>query len=788
MSKTLFLIIAFSLLCLFSQAQEVVTETQNLKTGDLEMVDGIEYMVHIVEPKQTMYAISKKYEISLEELYRINPGADQGISIGQAVYIPLGAKNPVSNKKDDGSYIFHMVRPGETLYSISRIYSQSIDAIKKANPDLETNDLPINYKLRIPWSLEKNENKKVSGGIIASEVKEEKPTVSQSNKSSKKAESGQSKDSVFVYTAKARETLYGISKKFNTSIETLIALNPELINGLKFGQNIYIPKPGFEPVSTEQEQEQVYPYRDSLYVYHKVKQGENLYSLARFYAVAIDELKSINPTLTNDIFVNQIIRFPLTTVVPDYISHTAEKKEKVKNIAKRYDVSVERLERMNPRIGRKIKTGESIRIPLEERHVDYSEIFSVVEEAEEKIQEEETDFDGRSICAPAVLNGQKINIALMLPFYLDQYDENTFHNINEFSKISDFRNFRYLPFYEGAMIALDSLTKLGIDIDLHVYNVSHDLEETKAQLKESAMADIDLIIGILFAKNFRLVSDFARSHGIPLVNAISGRPEIINGNPWVFKVEPSVESTVDMAIDLLPPYNDSAYKVFIVRGNKYQHSGLTLKLKNKINAWSKDDFGYKKNYHELIYMDDSITGFIQQANTSKKNLVFTLSDDKIFILEILRQLNELKDTFDIQLTGFPHWEDVDNIQTEYLQNLKVQIPSSALVDYQSDAMRRFMIKYRGRYNTEPDMLAIKGYDYMMYFAYASAAYGRDFRSCINRIPVKLLHTKLDFRHDHGNGYENTYWNAYKIKNYEIIDLRKYENPDYRFTIDNNTTN
>ncbi len=778
MKKTLFifLLACISVVNVFAQ----ITDDQNTdtyKTGDITTIDGKEYMVHIVQPKQTMYAISKKYDIPLQDLYTINPESRQGVSIDQMIYIPLQINMP-EEKMKAGTYIFHSVRPGETLYNISHIYDVSIESIKLSNPTLTSDALPVDFNLRIPYSL-KTEKKKAEDAV---EPKKEiqKPTIQKTIKQANKPI--QKEDSLHIYTVKARETLYGVSKKFNTTVEALIVLNPELMNGLKFGQRIRIPSSDFQPSPDKiaELQDQVYPYRDSLYIYHKVKQGDNLYQLARFYAVSIDTLKTLNPTLGNDIYINQIIRFPLSDIVPGFIVHTADKNEKVKKIAKRYDVDVESLEMLNPHLARKIRIGESIRIPLEKRHVDYEAIYSVVEtaESEEEIEGEDTANSFEGICKKEELKGKHIQLALMLPFYLDKVKSNTFSNINEFSKVSDYRSLRYISFYEGAMLAIDSLSKLGINIDIHVYNISNDLEETRQHLSQPEMRDMDLIIGILFTKNFKLVANFAQQNAIPLINAISRRPEIIDGNPWVFKVEPSEESSVKEAVNMLPTFKDSLYNVFIIRNNKYKHSGMVLNLKNKINAWSNDDFGYKKNYHEVIYMQDSIDGFINQADTLKKNIVFAVTENDIFVLQVLRELNELKDTFDIKVIGLPYWEDIKNVQTDYLQNLNVVIPSASYYDYSTEAMQRFNMAYRARYNTEPDELAIKGYDFTYFFTFASAAFGHDFRSCVNNLPVELLHTRLKFRHQHGNGYENTYWNAYEVIHYKKINLKKYSEKDF----------
>jgi LysM repeat protein len=110
--------------------------------------------VHIVETGETLYSISKKYGISVEELKALNPGMGTSLAVGQPLNIPKkGVDNQTKtlapNTQTSTSGATHTVVAGETLYSISRKYGVTVDALTKANPSA-ANGLNVGTVLVIP--------------------------------------------------------------------------------------------------------------------------------------------------------------------------------------------------------------------------------------------------------------------------------------------------------------------------------------------------------------------------------------------------------------------------------------------------------------------------------------------------------------------------------------------------------------------------------------------------------------------------------------------------------------
>ena len=127
------------------------------KSKDKVIISGSQYYIHVVKKGETAYSISKAYGITVDELIKNNPDAASGVKEGQALRIPVieaekstTPQEPGVVKKDESKYIYHKLRPGETVYSLARSYEVSVQDIISSNPGLEINKLPVNYEIAIP--------------------------------------------------------------------------------------------------------------------------------------------------------------------------------------------------------------------------------------------------------------------------------------------------------------------------------------------------------------------------------------------------------------------------------------------------------------------------------------------------------------------------------------------------------------------------------------------------------------------------------------------------------------
>lgn len=198
-----------------------------------------EKIKHIVTSGESVYSIAKKYDVKLNDIYQLNPKAKGGVlALKSVLWIPSKQNNvAISDKK-----ITHEVLPKETLYGISKKYKTSIESIKQSNPDIHKEGLSIGMKLQIPVS-----NDMYQEQLAIDETPEKNteatntiPEVKNNTESKPVIESSVASEEYITHTVLARETKYGIAKRYGITIATLEQKNPQAKNGLRLGDILVI--------------------------------------------------------------------------------------------------------------------------------------------------------------------------------------------------------------------------------------------------------------------------------------------------------------------------------------------------------------------------------------------------------------------------------------------------------------------------------------------------------------------------------------------------------------------
>lgn len=211
----------------------------------------------ILQPKQTIYGITKQYRISETDLRKLNPELDAHMKIGDEVTLPLesikkygGEQNvavhtsPVEKpvepaaethavKASDNEYI---VQQKDNYYRISRQFNITKEELFALNPGLEEKGLKPGESIKV-----KKSGTKSSGADVFQENSNPKTKVDSGNEKSS-SNTVSSEDDYVTYTVQQGDTVFSIVNKFGVTIDELIALNPELSKGLKTGMVLKIKK------------------------------------------------------------------------------------------------------------------------------------------------------------------------------------------------------------------------------------------------------------------------------------------------------------------------------------------------------------------------------------------------------------------------------------------------------------------------------------------------------------------------------------------------------------------
>lgn len=191
---------------------------------EVRTVNGRKYTVHVVEAGQTLFAIARTNAVPVDVLLAVNPGAQDGLSIGEELLIPQDAvvkKDLKTAPVLRNGELVHVVRKKETLFGISRQYNVDINQLLERNPEGLT--LQEGMELVIPVAL--------VSGTAPSAVKPAEPTTGTS------------------HTVQPSETLFSLGKRYGVDPEAIKAANGGLPEGLKAGSIVLIPdaRPDVEP-------------------------------------------------------------------------------------------------------------------------------------------------------------------------------------------------------------------------------------------------------------------------------------------------------------------------------------------------------------------------------------------------------------------------------------------------------------------------------------------------------------------------------------------------------------
>ncbi|MDP5200005.1 LysM peptidoglycan-binding domain-containing protein [Flavobacterium sp. DG2-3] len=239
----------------------------------------IEYQI---QKGETAYFIAQKYKVSIDEIYKLNPESQNGIKENQILKIPVHAETTASHN----AQLKHVVQPKETLFGLSKQYHVSVEAIQNANQEILASGLQIGQELIIPQNSDHNlkseipSSSKATHQVVAKEslfsiarqynvsVQDLEnlnkdilinglqigQTISIPNK--RKTLDGRvrviNQETVF-HVVEPKETKFSIAKKYGISIDQLESQNPEIVNGLIVGNKLAINTAAIKPTNESEE-------------------------------------------------------------------------------------------------------------------------------------------------------------------------------------------------------------------------------------------------------------------------------------------------------------------------------------------------------------------------------------------------------------------------------------------------------------------------------------------------------------------------------------------------------
>lgn len=206
-------------------------------------INGTKYRIHAVAKGETLYSLSKLYGVSIDDLVAENPALKDGLKTGQTLKIPTSAERVAttapakSEKRKKGKFLTHTVAKGETLYSVARKYSVTVETLIADNDNLDPAHVAVGQTLYV--------RKGKAAKVEATEPPKERPKEASGTEQQQAQQSGTTifGDEYGYHVVHAGETAASIAERFGTSEQALLALNGmRRASEMKTGLIVKVPR------------------------------------------------------------------------------------------------------------------------------------------------------------------------------------------------------------------------------------------------------------------------------------------------------------------------------------------------------------------------------------------------------------------------------------------------------------------------------------------------------------------------------------------------------------------
>lgn len=530
---------------------------------------------------------------------------------------------------------------------------------------------------------------------------------------------------------------------------------------------IILLQPSFAQNNSAKKSNLIETINGKKYYLHTVEEGQTLYNISKLYTVTVNEIVSENPETIDGIKIKQQLKIPFNKSSSSNIAtkqdsgneilHKIEKGETLYSLSKQYGIPISSIEDSNPTIKDGFKTGSFIKIPKTTVPIAFPKDES---EKEKAVIAPKTKIENF-----VVEKKEKYHIALLLPFNTESTELIDVELIAKDQMRFPSQTQIALEFYQGILMALDSLSKEDFHAQLFVYDVDEkDSLAIPLILKKPELKLMDLIIGPLYGSSFIEVSKFAKEHEINIVSPFTQQNKILFNNPFVSKVTPTgIAQLEEMAAFVARKYKNE--NIILLNSNNLKEASSVSAIKGKITAeLKKVSMGKVDTLKEV----KSSTALIGLLSTNKNNVIILPSNSQVYVTDVISKLHLQSGKYNIQLFGMPSWRSFDNLDLDYLDTLHFHYFTPSYINYENVSTIEFIKKYRSNYYSDPEMYVFQGFDIGMFYFTALKKYGRSFQQKLPEYSYEGMQTSFRFHQLVDDaGYENKYTTILKYSSYKL---------------------
>lgn len=584
----------------------------------------------------------------------------------------------------------------------------------------------------------------------------------------------------YVHTVKQGQTMYSICKVYGVTQQDIASANPgETIDIIKPGQVLKIPDISNQSISIKTDVDK----SANKFIFHTVQPKENAYFLSKKYNIPESAIYKYNPGSESGLQVGQVIKIPLEYDEPTIVSSTGKSDtakvyvvkdgDTLYSIARDFGVTVADFINQNPDLRWGLKAGMSLQIPGKAGSSIISD--SAIKDNADLIAQltlKECDSIRNYSSQPS------IKIALLLPFHSTELFSIDTAIFDTSSYSPDIKRIKALgvgsfEFYQGVLIAIDSLKKAKVNVTLFTYDTHSDTNQVKSILKELEIVRPNFIIGPFRNHNVSLVSDFSNTNKIPLILPLTKAGSgIASKNPFAIFMQPDSKNEIATFAEFVSKYNHSNI-ILIHHRDTNKLAPYNIFKENLISSGnSTNNNGLFK---EVVINDTLRKNLNRSLRRDVENIIVVISNNEASVINIVSLLSIQSDHIKIKLFGMPSWQHFNNLQIEHLHKLSCILYSPFYIDENKAVTQSVSAKIRKEFRYEPYKtigngsnlnFTYLGFEAFLIFGNAYAQYGDDALGCICNIDANLPQSNYAFRPLSNGGFINN-----------SINLIEF-NPDY----------
>lgn len=325
---------------------------------------------------------------------------------------------------------------------------------------------------------------------------------------------------------------------------------------------------------------------------------------------------------------------------------------------------------------------------------------------------------------------RRTSIAVFSPLYLDS----AFDASGNYRYAKTFpRHFAAgLEFYEGIQLAIDSLQKEKLNLDIHIYD-TRSSKKLETILASDEMKDMDLFLGYVNVNEAFQLARAAALMEIPFVNINLPNDAGIKQNPHYIILNPTLGTHVGAIYRYLQK-NHALSTITYFR----KKGAADDRLKSYFTDAEKTTASVPLKI-KYITLEDSVTTeqLKKLLDSNKNNICVAGSLDMNFGLMLARQLSVLSKSYKSTLLGMPTWDQVDFSKPAY-RGIEIVYSSSAYIQPDNKLAQQVQHHFKTKYFSRTSDITFSGFETLYYFSHLLADSNEDFPELFNRKKTTLF--------------------------------------------------